>query len=243
MSEPDETGDLSVIIPAFNEAGRLGHTLDTLVNYLSARRAAAEIVVVDDGSTDDTVGLARGRLAGAGMEHRILTGRPNRGKGYSVREGAVAARHSWTLITDADLSTPVAEVEKLFAAAAETGADIVAGSRGLPASTIGIPQGWLRRNMGRSFNHIVRGLTGLRLKDTQCGFKLWRTAPLRPVLARLTIDGFAWDVELLMTARRAGLTITEVPVEWNNAGGSKVAIVKDSLHMLYDLLRLRLRGP
>ena len=116
------------------------------------------------------------------------------------------------------------------------------GSRALPESRIGVRQSWLRRNMGRTFNRVVRLLTGIDLPDTQCGFKLWRTAPARPILERLQVDGFAWDVEFLLAASRAGLRIGQVPVEWNNAAGSKVGIVSDSLRMLIDIVRLRLRG-
>lgn len=236
----DDAGDLSVVIPAYNESTRIAGTLRSLAVYLDGWPAAAEMIVVDDGSTDDTAVISRRILASTGMPYRVLTGRNNRGKGFSVREGALAARHAWTLITDADLSTPISEVEKLFAVAHRRNVDIVAGSRGLPGSRIGVPQGWIRRNMGRSFNRIVRLLTGLPLKDTQCGFKLWRSAALRPILERLHVDGFAWDVEMLIAARRGGLSVEEVPVEWNNAAGSKVAIVTDSLRMLWDVVRIRL---
>ena len=238
--EADAVGPLSVIIPAYNESARIGATLRTLVAYLQGWPAPVEIIVVDDGSTDDTAALARRLLAATEVPHRVLSGRANRGKGYTVREGALVARHAWTLLTDADLSTPVDNVENLFAAGHRSGLDIVAGSRGLSTSRIGVAQNWLRRNMGRTFNHIVRLLTGLPLKDTQCGFKLWRSSALQPIFAGLKIDGFAWDVEMLMAARQAGLSMQEVPVEWNNAPGSKVAIVSDSLRMLWDVLRLRL---
>ena len=181
-------------------------------------------------------------LAGGALAHRVLTGRANRGKGYSVREGGKAATLDWTLITDADLSTPIHEADRLLAEAERAGRDIVVGSRALPESRIGVRQSWLRRNMGRTFNKVVRLLTGIDLPDTQCGFKLWRTAPTRPVLERLQVDGFAWDVEFLLAASRAGLRIGQVPVEWNNAAGSKVGIVSDSLRMLIDIVRLRLRG-
>ena len=198
--------------------------------------------MVDDGSSDGTAELARARLATLPLAHRVLTGRANRGKGYSVREGARAATEDWTLITDADLSTPIGEADRLLAEAERAGRDIVVGSRALPESRIGVRQSWLRRNMGRTFNRVVRALTGLDLPDTQCGFKLWRTERTRQVLERLTVDGFAWDVEFLLTARRAGLTIGQVPVEWNNALGSKVGIVTDSLRMLMDIVRLRFGG-
>ena len=231
---------ISIVIPAYNEAGRMGSTLSTILDYLAAGGLDGEILVVDDGSTDDTVAVVRGILDESGP-HRLLTGRGNRGKGYSVREGARIATRPWTLISDADLSTPIAEVEQMLVAARDGGHDLVMGSRAMAGSRIGVYQGWLRRNMGRTFNLAVRAITGLPYKDTQCGFKLWRTESVRPLLDKLTIDGFAWDVELLWLARRGGLSLAERPVAWNNAEGSKVAMVADPLRMLRDLLRVRLR--
>lgn len=234
------TVGLSIVIPAFNEARRIAASLRAILEYLEAAGRDGEIIVVDDGSHDATVEMVRGIL-GEGGPHRILTGRANRGKGFSVREGALAATRPWTLLSDADLSTPIAEVDRLLMAAMEGELDLVMGSRALAGSRIGVYQGWLRRNMGRSFNLVMRAITGLPFKDTQCGFKLWRTASIRPLLGRLTIDGFAWDVELLVLARRAGLSLAEVPVEWNDVEGSKVAMVADPLRMLRDLVRIRLR--
>ncbi|MCZ6601157.1 MAG: glycosyltransferase family 2 protein [Acidobacteria bacterium] len=231
---------LSIVIPAFNEAGRIAASLCTILEYLAAEGHDGEIIVVDDGSRDTTVEVVRGIL-GDGGPHQLLTGRANRGKGFSVREGALAATRPWTLLSDADLSTPIAEVDRLLTTAVEEELDLVMGSRALAGSRIGVYQGWLRRNMGRSFNLVMRAITGLPFKDTQCGFKLWRTESIRPLLGRLTIDGFAWDVELLVLARRAGLRLAEVPVEWNDVEGSKVAMVADPLRMLRDLVRVRLR--
>ncbi len=237
---PGPEGGLSIVIPAYNEAGRIGDSLKIICAWLRDGGRQAEILVVDDGSQDGTARLAAEILAAQGAPHRVLTGRPNRGKGFSVREGAAAARRPWTLITDADLSTPIAEVESLLAAARGGPHDLVMGSRALAGSRVGVRQSWLRMNLGRSFNLVVRLITGLPFHDTQCGFKLWRTDAVRPLLAGLTVDGFAWDVELLMSARRAGLSLAEVPVEWNNAEGSKVGLLRDPARMLWDLLRLRL---
>lgn len=234
------TGGLSIVIPAYNEAGRIAASLHAILEYLAVAGMDGEIIVVDDGSDDATVEIARGILGDSGP-HRLLTGRGNRGKGFSVREGAQAATRPWTLLSDADLSTPIAEVDRLFETAVAEELDLVMGSRALAGSRIGVYQGWLRRNMGRSFNLVMRAITGLPFKDTQCGFKLWRTESIRPLLGRLTIDGFAWDVELLVLARRAGLSLAEVPVMWNDAEGSKVAMLADPLRMLRDLVRIRLR--
>jgi glycosyltransferase involved in cell wall biosynthesis len=236
-------GGLSIIIPAFNEAARIGASLRAICAWIRDSGQAAEIVVVDDGSQDGTAHCATEILVSEQVAHQVLTGRGNRGKGFSIREGARAATMEWTLITDADLSTPIAEVATLMVAARAGGHALVMGSRGLAGSRIGVRQGWLRMNMGRSFNRVVRLITGLPFHDTQCGFKLWRTAAVGPLLASLRIDGFAWDVELLMAARRAGLSMAEVPVEWNNAAGSKVGLLRDPLRMLRDLIRLRLRRP
>jgi dolichyl-phosphate beta-glucosyltransferase len=238
MPAKDSAG-ISIVIPAYNEAERIGDTLSSILAYLAGGEVDGEILVVDDGSTDGTVAVVRGILDESGP-HRLITGRPNRGKGYSVREGALVATRPWTLISDADLSTPIAEVEQLLAAARDGGHDLVMGSRAMADSRIGVYQGWMRRNMGRTFNLVVRAITGLPYKDTQCGFKLWRTESVRPLLDKLTIDGFAWDVELLWLARRGGLSLAERPVEWNNAEGSKVAMVADPLRMLRDLLRVRM---
>jgi dolichyl-phosphate beta-glucosyltransferase len=234
-------GSLSIVVPAYNEAARIGDSLRAVCDYVTAAEVDAEVLVVDDGSTDDTAAVATRILQKRGIEHRILTGRPNRGKGYTVREGGQAARKEWTLMTDADLSTPIAEVDRLLAAAAEGGYSLVMGSRALPDSRIGVRQTWLRQNMGRTFNLMVRLLTGLEIRDTQCGFKLWRTRTVAPLLPDLRVDGFAWDVELLMVAKRAGLTMTEVPVEWNDAVGTKVGLLSDPLRMIRDILRIRLR--
>ena len=238
MSVSNEPG-LSVVIPAFNEAGRIGATLRAILDHLKHAGLDGEIIVVDDGSTDATVAVAREILAGAGPHH-VLSGRENRGKGFSVREGALAASRRWTLISDADLSTPISEVDGLLSAAETDHLDLVMGSRALSQSRIDVYQGFLRRNMGRTFNRVVRVLTGLPYRDTQCGFKLWRTEVVRPLLHKLSIDGFAWDVELILRARRAGLSLAELPVAWNNVEGSKVAMVSDPLRMLRDLVRIRL---
>ncbi|MFQ5669289.1 MAG: dolichyl-phosphate beta-glucosyltransferase [Acidobacteriota bacterium] len=239
FSDAADSG-LSIVIPAYNEAERIGRSLRIVCAYLKQAGHDAEVLVVDDGSTDRTPDLARDLLAAEDLPYRVLTGRSNRGKGYSVREGARAASRPWTLISDADLSTPIAEVERLLAAARKHSHDLVVGSRGLPESRIGVQQNWLRMNMGRTFNLCVRLLTRLSLRDTQCGFKLWRTETVRPLLERLQIDGFAWDVELLMKAHRAGMSIGEVAVEWNDVHGSKVGLLRDPLHMLRDLIWIRL---
>ncbi|MFQ5768569.1 MAG: glycosyltransferase, partial [Acidobacteriota bacterium] len=182
-STQDAARSLSVVVPAYNEIGRIGRSLKDIAAYISSVGLDAEILVVDDGSSDGTAELARSLLDRTDVPHRVLTGRRNRGKGYTVREGALAAEKDWILITDADLSTPIAQVQKLWEAAEDGELDLVMGSRALPGSRIGVQQSRLRSSMGRIFNLLVHRFTGLPMRDTQCGFKLWRNKPLRPVLS------------------------------------------------------------
>lgn len=238
---PGPEGGLSIVIPAYNEAGRIGDSLKIICAWLRDGGRQAEILVVDDGSQDGTARLAAEILAAQGAPHRVLTGRPNRGKGFSVREGAAAARRPWTLITDADLSTPIAEVESLLAAARGGPHDLVMGSRALAGSRVGVRQSWLRMNLGRSFNLVVRLITGLPFHDTQCGFKLMDRKRVRPLFERMVVDRFAFDVEFLFLCVRFGLQVREIAVIWRNAPGSKVSLIADPLNMLWDVARVRWR--
>jgi dolichyl-phosphate beta-glucosyltransferase len=224
---------VSVIIPAFNEAARLGPTLGEVERFLSARGESYEIVVVDDGSTDKTSEVAR-RFAVT-----VLRQEPNAGKGAALRRGVLASRGDRVLLCDADLSTPIGELERLEARLAE--AELVVGSRGVADSRVAVRQPWYRETMGRIFNLLVRMLAVPGIRDTQCGFKLIRGDVARELFARLTVTRFAYDVELLWLARRAGYRVVEVGVEWHNSTDSRVHALRDSTRMLLDLLRLRLR--
>jgi dolichyl-phosphate beta-glucosyltransferase len=227
---------LSIIIPAYNEAKRLPASLVKVREYLSAAQwDFVEVVVVDDGSTDSTVQVARD--AGA----RVLQNPGNRGKGYSVKHGMLEANGEWALFTDADLSSPIGEVEKLWSAAKRERAKVAVGSRAVDRSLVGVHQPLLREAMGRIFNASMRLVTGLPFKDTQCGFKLFETVAGREVFSRQQLDGFGFDVEVLFIAKKLGLPSVEVPVRWDNVEGTKVSLMLGFAAFL-DLLKVRRNG-
>jgi glycosyltransferase involved in cell wall biosynthesis len=224
---------LSIIIPAYNEAKRLPASLVKVREYLSASPwEFAEVVVVDDGSADDTVHVARD----AGV--RVLQNPGNRGKGYSVKHGMLEAKGEWALFTDADLSTPIGEIEKLWSALVDEPAQVAVGSRAVDRSLVGVHQPWLREAVGRVFNAAMRLVTGLPFKDTQCGFKLFQTSAGREVFSRQQLDGFGFDVEVLFIAKQLGFRSLEVPVRWDNVEGTKVSLLLGFAAFL-DLLKVR----
>jgi dolichyl-phosphate beta-glucosyltransferase len=228
---------LSVVIPAYNEAGRLPKTLGVLRAYLEARGFVYEIVVVDDGSSDGTAEQAR--IAG-GSTVTVLRHEPNRGKGYAARRGMLAAQGALRLMTDADLSTPIEELARLEASLAD-GHDVAIGSRGVAGANIEVHQPWYREATGRLFNHLVRLLALPGLHDTQCGFKLFTAAAAAAAFGPARLDGFSFDVEVLYIARRRGLRIAEVPVTWRNDAATRVSLVRGGLAFL-DVLRIRVNG-
>jgi len=231
---------LSVIVPAFNEARRLTNNLPALLIYLQDLRPAAELIVVDDGSSDQTARVAEEFFARhPEVPARVLRFEQNRGKGHAVRAGLLAARAPIALFSDADLSTPIAELPKIIEPIEAGNYDIVFGSRALDRNLIGHRQPWQREQSGKIFNGIVRLLTGLPFYDTQCGFKAFRMEAARPVIAQGRVDGFGFDVELLLLAQRAGLRMLEVPVRWDHNEGSKVHLVHDSLRMFTEIVSLR----
>ena len=210
---------LSIIIPAYNEEKRLPATLARVREYLAASSwEFAEIVVVDDGSRDGTVKVAEATGA------RVLRNPGNRGKGYSVRHGMLEAKGEWALFSDADLSSPIEEVERLWGAAEREQAPVVIGSRAVDRSMVGVHQPFFREMSGRFFNLAMRAVTGLPFHDTQCGFKLFETAAAREIYKRQTLDGFGFDVEVLYIASHLGYRTLEVPVRWNNVEGTKVSM-------------------
>jgi dolichyl-phosphate beta-glucosyltransferase len=236
-----ETPKLSIVIPAYNEEARIAATVEQILAWLRQTEwRPFEIIVVDDGSTDSTSAVISG-ISAAHQEVRLISRRENRGKGYSVREGALAGKGEYLLFSDADLSTPIEEVEKL-ARWLKMGYDIAIGSRGLAESRIEVRQPWMRQKAGQVFNLMVRLLGVWGFRDTQCGFKLFSRGAAESVFAGQTIDGFAFDVELLTIARKQGLRIREVPVVWRHAGPSKVHMLSDSLKMFSDLVRVRARA-
>ncbi len=229
---------LSVVIPAYNEEKRIGRSLKKINAYLSKQSYLYEIVVVDDGSTDGTSELVR-RIAQRIPCIRLLENGINRGKGYSVRKGVLSCRGQLIIFSDADLSTPIEELDKLKMWI-ETGHDIAIGSRALPESDIVLPQPWYRQGMGKIFNRLVRLLAVTEIKDTQCGFKLFRREVARFLFERQTIDGFGFDAEIIFMARNSGYMVREVPVRWINSPNSRVHILKDPFLMLRDLVIVRM---
>jgi dolichyl-phosphate beta-glucosyltransferase len=230
---------LSIVIPAYNEEARLTASLEKIVSYIDAARLDAEIVVVDDGSKDRTADLAEKTLSG--RRGRVIRGGENRGKGAAVRRGVFEAKGRFVLLTDADLSTPIEAHAKLADVIRDRDLDVVIGSRALPDSDVQVRQGRLRQTMGRGFNLLIRALTGLAFRDTQCGFKLMDRERVLPLFEKMIVDRFAFDVELLFLCNRFGLSVTDVPVIWRNAAGSKVSLLGDPLNMLLDVLRVRWR--
>jgi dolichyl-phosphate beta-glucosyltransferase len=231
----------SVVIPAFNEAQRIGETLRQTIQYLAAESPQSELIVVNDGSQDETAEIAREALSQSLVRAELLENHPNRGKGAAVRRGLLAARLPIALFFDADLSTPLGEIPKLIEPIVSGAVDIAFGSRALDRRLIGNRQPWRREQAGRVFNLLVRMATGLPFWDTQCGFKAFRLEVCRPILETAQLGGFAFDVELLYLAHQAGLRMREVPVLWNHSEGSKVRFVEDSVRMLREVAALRLR--
>lgn len=228
---------VSVVIPCFDEAARIGPTLDRVVAHLARGPAGWEVVVVDDGSRDGTEAVVADR-ARAEPRIRALRFAPNHGKGFAVRAGVGASRGDLVLVTDADLATPIDELDAFVADAAE-GADLVVASRVAPGARILTPQPWRRRLAGAVFRALVRALGLTAVRDTQCGFKLLRRATVGPLVARLETTGFAFDVELLVRAQRAGLRIVERPIAWRDVPGSKLRLWPDAVRLARDVVRLR----
>ena len=240
MSSPP----LSIVVPAFNEARRLTDNLTALLTYLQDYRPAAELIVVDDGSSDRTAEVAEEFFRQhPDVPARVLRFAANRGKGHAVRAGLLAAQAPIALFSDADLSTPITELPKIVEPIEAGDYDIVFGSRALDRKLIGHRQPWQREQSGKIYNGLVRLLTGLPFYDTQCGFKAFRMAAARPVLEETQIEGFGFDVELLFLAQRAGLRMLEVPVRWDHNEGSKVHLIHDSLRMFAEIVSLRGRKP
>jgi len=227
---------ISIIIPAYNEEKRLPATLAAVREYLGGSSwEFAEIVVVDDGSRDRTLEVAQS----AGV--RVLRNPGNRGKGYSVKHGALEAKGAWVLFTDADLSAPIGELEKLWSAVERGQAQVAIGSRAVDRRLVGVHQPFAREMVGRFFNLVMRAITGLPFRDTQCGFKLIEAAAARQVFPRQRLDGFGFDVEVLFIAQSLKYRCLEVAVRWDNVEGTKVSTWRGLLAFL-DLLQVRWNG-
>ena len=231
--------ELSVIIPAFNEETRIPKTLGEIMKYLDGR-FSYEIIVVDDGSTDRTYEICESffRINGCG---KVLRNNRNCGKGYSVRRGMFEAHGELRLFSDADMSTPIDQIQKLINGINE-GHDVVIGSRSIAGSDVRLHQPFYRESMGKIFNVLVRMIAVRGIIDTQCGFKLFTEDAARNIFPRQRNDGFSFDVEVLFIARKLGYRVKEVPVTWINYPASKVNPVTDSLRMLLDLFFIRMRA-
>jgi dolichyl-phosphate beta-glucosyltransferase len=230
---------LSIVVPAYNEEARIGQTLRKIREYLASQSYAAEIIVVDDGSTDRTAEKAAEALQGMDQAY-ILRRFDNRGKGCSVREGILQAKGELVLFSDADLSTPIEELEK-FLPWIDRGFDVVIGSRALPESDIQVRQNFFRELMGKTFNVFVRLFLMKDIPDTQCGFKLFRGDVARKIFPFVKTKGFSFDVEALYLCSRSGRRIKQIPICWQNSPPSKVRILASSAQMLLELAKIRLR--
>jgi dolichyl-phosphate beta-glucosyltransferase len=230
---------ISIIIPAYNEEKRLPHTIESVLNYFEKGKwSFAELIVVDDGSRDATGSAARSAAARARIPVRVAQNPGNRGKGYSVRRGVLEAKGEWALFTDADLSTPIEELESLWSAAALAQAQVAIGSRAVDRSLIGVHQPVFRENVGRLFNLLMRAITGLPFCDTQCGFKLFEARAAHEIFSRQRLERFGFDVEILYIATHLGYRAIEVPVRWNDAPGTKVSLL-GGLAAFADPLKVR----
>lgn len=228
---------LSIVVPAYNEEHRIEASLRKIRAYTEAQQYPVEVIVVDDGSTDATAAVVA-----KFPEVRYLHVTPNRGKGYAVRHGALKASGKLVLFTDADLSAPIEEAGKLLAALDGSDAAAAVGSRALRRELIGVRESIIRDYSGRCYNLLVRIFTGLRIHDTQCGFKLFRMELARHAFELQRVEGFGFDPELLFLIERTGGKIVEVPVRWNHDAATKVRFPIDPIRMFADLISLRLRS-
>jgi len=232
--------DLSIVIPAFEEQARLSDSLLKILLYIEKNSLRAELIVVDDGSGDQTAEIARDACAEfPEIKTEVIRYEKNRGKGYAVKTGLLASVGDIALFSDADLSTPIEELPKLVEPIQAGEFDVTFGSRALDRNLIGVHQPWRREQGGKVFNFIVKTLTGLPFWDTQCGFKAFNMEKFRPLLGAMTIDRFGFDVEFLYVANLKGLRLKEIPVRWNHCEGTKVSVFRDSQRMFGEVGQIR----
>ena len=232
--------EISIVIPAFEEEARVGETIARILSYLSDLRAAAELIVVDDGSRDSTAATAkRAAQPFNNISSRVIRYEQNRGKGFAVKTGLQAATADIAIFSDADLSTPIEEMPKLIDPIRNGECDVTFGSRALDRSLIGTHQPWRREQGGKVMNLVIRTMSGLPFADTQCGFKAFKMSKFKPLLDVMTVDRFGFDVEFLFVANFHGLRMKEIPVRWNNVEGSKVSVLRDTRRMFGELAQIR----
>ncbi len=232
--------DLSIIIPAFNEAERLGDSVRQILAYLQKENQRAELIIVDDGSRDKTAAVAEtARADFPEIKSQVIRYETNRGKGFAVKTGLLAASAAIALFSDADLSTPISELPKLVEPLRQNHFDVTFGSRALDRSLIGMHQPWRREQGGKVFNLIVKTLTGLPFWDTQCGFKAFNMTKFRPLLDVMQIERFGFDVEFLYVADYHKLRLQEIPVRWNHCEGTTVSVFRDSQRMFNEVRQIR----
>ncbi len=225
---------ISIIIPAYNEEKRIKKTLEAILSYLQKKKYDYEIIVVNDGSTDKTKDVV---LEFKNRKIKIIDNIENKGKGFSVKQGFLTATKEWVLFSDADLSTPIEELDTFFR---YKDYDVIIGSRNLPDSLIVVKQPFLRSTLGKMFPFFVRLLLLPEIKDSQCGFKLFKKEAAKKIVSMQTITGFCFDAEQLYIAKKMGYVIKEVPISWQNDERSKIKIVTDSINMFVDLVRIKL---
>ena len=231
---------ISIIVPAYEEEERLGDPLRQIFVFLERENLAAEVIVVDDGSRDKTSEKAKEICAEfPEIGSQVIRYEENRGKGYAVKTGLLAAQAEIAVFSDADLSTPIEELYKLVKPIEDGEYDVAFGSRALDRTLIGTHQPWRREQGGKVMNLIIRTMSGLKFFDTQCGFKAFNMKKFRPLLELMTIDRFGFDVEFLFVANYHGLRLKEIPVRWNNVEGSKVSVFRDTRRMISELSQIR----
>ena len=236
VSKGDAEPELSIVIPAFNEAGRIADPLRRIRDHIRGRSLAAEVVIVDDGSTDGTPDVVRRLAEQLGLVLRVL-GSEHRGKGHAVRIGMTGARGRAVLMTDADLSTPIDELDR-FLPYLRDGAHVVIGSRKMDGAVLEVRQPILREAMGRVFTLLTQILV-VRVSDATCGFKLFTRDAARQIFSRLTLDDWSFDAEALFVARKLGYAIREVPIHWRDEAGTKVHRGRDAMRAAFGLMRIR----
>lgn len=232
--------NLSIIIPAYNEEDRIGPTLEEIFEFFDKQDYSAEVLVVDDGSSDKTIEAAK-KAAQGREDFRVLENGSNRGKGYSVRHGMLEGKGDYLLFSDADLSTPIEETTR-FLEKMQEGYHVVIGSRAMPESNIVTFQPWYRQLMGKTFNKIVRIMAVRGIKDTQCGFKMFTREAGRRIFSLQGVPRFAFDVEALFLARKLGYRICETPVTWKDSPRTRVSTFRDSFSMFWAIFNIRLNS-